>query len=296
MSIIYHYCSVDTFLKIIKTRSLRFSDITKSNDSQEIVWVLNFMQSALRAEYDKQSDAFKSQCPFDKIIQRKSKHFLNRYWNEYSLLTFFACCFSKEKDSVNMWRAYADGGKGIAIGFRDDFFQALQGDCECIQYSEMQYTKDSEILQKETTELFGRLNNAMRSGEIMDFYNQPYDGYMKSIFRKAAFCKHPCFQEEKETRACIQWNLKHSNPSGNSLYCGKNTIASMELKQETVADNFKLFIDVTFDFPAWKHMLAEIMIGPKCECKKKDILAFLQLNGFDTSSFDSIEYSECPYI
>ena len=34
--ILYHYCSLDTFIHIIQDRTLWFSDVTKSNDSREL--------------------------------------------------------------------------------------------------------------------------------------------------------------------------------------------------------------------------------------------------------------------
>ena len=36
--ILYHYCSVPTFFNIMKNHSIWLSDISKSNDSQELNW------------------------------------------------------------------------------------------------------------------------------------------------------------------------------------------------------------------------------------------------------------------
>ena len=36
---VYHYCSVETFLKIIQRKTLRLSDIGKSNDYEERVYI-----------------------------------------------------------------------------------------------------------------------------------------------------------------------------------------------------------------------------------------------------------------
>ena len=37
----YYYCSVDTFLNVIKKREIYLSDPLKMNDSLEIIWFLN---------------------------------------------------------------------------------------------------------------------------------------------------------------------------------------------------------------------------------------------------------------
>lgn len=36
---IYHYCSLDTFLKIVQNKSTRLSDIEKSNDYAERIYM-----------------------------------------------------------------------------------------------------------------------------------------------------------------------------------------------------------------------------------------------------------------
>ena len=46
-STVFHYCSMDTFYAIITNKTLRLSDITKSNDSMEILWVTKFIKEAV---------------------------------------------------------------------------------------------------------------------------------------------------------------------------------------------------------------------------------------------------------
>ena len=36
---LYHYCSVDTFVKIVQNKTLRLCEIAKSNDSMEFQWL-----------------------------------------------------------------------------------------------------------------------------------------------------------------------------------------------------------------------------------------------------------------
>lgn len=46
---VYHYCNLDTFLKIIQNKSLRLSDIGKSNDYTELIYI----QNIIREEFEK---------------------------------------------------------------------------------------------------------------------------------------------------------------------------------------------------------------------------------------------------
>ncbi|GMQ62471.1 hypothetical protein [Vallitalea maricola] len=38
---VYHYCSVDTFFSIIQNKTIRLSDLNKTNDYMEKRWVSN---------------------------------------------------------------------------------------------------------------------------------------------------------------------------------------------------------------------------------------------------------------
>ena len=289
---------METFQKIIEGKTLRFSDITKSNDSQETTWILNFIVSALTREYEKQCEEFKRKCPLEKIIKRKIRFFVDRYWGEYSLYTYFVSCFSGEEDSLNMWSRYADGGKGVAIGFDDLYLKNLVGISNCIQYDSVHYVDINtiNILSEETEHLFEKLNSCVNKGEKIDYYNPPYDEYIKNIFLKAVFCKHPCFQSEKESRSCIHWNLAHSNPTELTLSYKELKIAEVELGKEIKDNKFKLYLDVKFNPEFFSKVLSKIIIGPKCEWTIKDISAFLHLNGLNKIPFDKIEYSTIPFV
>ena len=45
---IYHYCSIETFFAIIQNKTLRLSDLNKTNDYMEKKWANRFIISALK--------------------------------------------------------------------------------------------------------------------------------------------------------------------------------------------------------------------------------------------------------
>lgn len=47
-SVVYHYCSMASFLSILKTNSLRLSNITKSNDPTEITNVIPVLKEVTK--------------------------------------------------------------------------------------------------------------------------------------------------------------------------------------------------------------------------------------------------------
>lgn len=46
--IVYHYCSLDSFNSILKHRSLRLTNILKSNDSMEISWICRYYDAEFK--------------------------------------------------------------------------------------------------------------------------------------------------------------------------------------------------------------------------------------------------------
>jgi len=112
--ILYHYCSTETFHKIIagtgRGSSFRLSSMTQSNDSMEGRVLLKTVK--LLAEHDELSAA---------ATQRVLE--LVEFYEQN--LDGLALCLSKEPDRLSQWRGYADDGQGVAIGFSVRFLQRL---------------------------------------------------------------------------------------------------------------------------------------------------------------------------
>ena len=101
--LVYHYCSIDSLIKIVEGKSLKFSDIKKSNDYKEIELMWQGYSEFIKTN-SKNSDVIPS---------------LDYFKNEQMNVTdFLVCCFSNTKDALHLWNCYAN--KGVAIGFRKD--------------------------------------------------------------------------------------------------------------------------------------------------------------------------------
>lgn len=50
-SILYHYCSIDTLIKIVTNKTLRLSNVFKMNDYSEVIHLLDYLLDALKGEY-----------------------------------------------------------------------------------------------------------------------------------------------------------------------------------------------------------------------------------------------------
>ena len=51
-NIVYHYCNLNTFYSIISNKTLRLSDITKSNDQLEITWANSIIRKVFSNSYN----------------------------------------------------------------------------------------------------------------------------------------------------------------------------------------------------------------------------------------------------
>lgn len=195
--IIYHYCSVDVFLSIIKNQELWASDIFKMNDSSEEKYLEDLLRFYLKRihgellkdkkfrEYldkkgknDKKStkkerenaeklkkELFKEY--YNKIFSAPIKKNINNYIKINKFLTIndllkekskkikrYICCFSGDGDLLSQWRAYADDGKGISIGFKKskikEFLREIEIETIDIEYKE----KTRKFLKKIEVDLF----------------------------------------------------------------------------------------------------------------------------------------------
>ena len=140
--VVYHYTSLDTFLKLldgIKYGYFKFwaSDIFTMNDPTEFyhgfekLWKLfpeieDNLYKRIREKpnlFQIDTTSLDDQYRLSNIWQRKYnikdvKEWLPEYVNMLHMIfkTPFVVSFSCQKDFLPMWSTYADSGKGVALG------------------------------------------------------------------------------------------------------------------------------------------------------------------------------------
>ena len=138
---LYHYCSLDTFLKIIKSSSIWLSDIQKSNDFREMAWFRQKYYDFILNKYNNTDDKnVKTICEtifsiaatdgyenFPTWLLPTVRHNMKEIRDTFFSLRTYAFCLSELADSLGQWRGYADDGKGIAIGFSKEYLDAIDG-------------------------------------------------------------------------------------------------------------------------------------------------------------------------
>ena len=109
-NIIYHYCNVEAFRAIIQYKTIWLRFVYNLNDYKEIHWIKEKVLKKIK-EYT------------NKDNYEKFNYFIKFFENQQP--TVYIVSFSKGEDLLSQWRAYADDGYGVAIGFNAKYFKEM---------------------------------------------------------------------------------------------------------------------------------------------------------------------------
>lgn len=193
---LYHYCSLDSFLAITKGKTLRLSDVTKSNDSEEIKYLWDCYIAYIQEN---------SQTA---TVIKEPQLFWNRQMENTHFLTF---SLSEEKDFLPLWQSYARGG--VSIGFDIDLLRNwVKRFCEvenCIalyDQDEFEETNSQGMAQFNKMQYYSRTQAKKAIAELfngVNFERMDIDGILSSIievFKKTPFIKTNFWDGENEWR------------------------------------------------------------------------------------------------
>lgn len=304
---VYHYCSTDTFYRIVANKTLRLSDIEKSNDFMEKSWSIHQCISHLRGRISAGEDRQRGASLVDALEEEFSKY--NRM--------ILACCFSKQRDLLSQWRGYGDNGAGICLGVdaANAFSNAHQrtrrffsnrinflGDIKNLGFDTIRY--DAEELCRITEELFAMyvemIPNELTPGKAAELM-------VRLIYPALPFFKSPAFREELEYRFVYYPELPVA-PYKPELFSEEEFQEKLMLQKNPMElDRFILqpmnyrernrnlvsYRDISFqNLPG--SFIRSITIGPRCPVDRETLKLFMELNGLHIDIHD-IYYSEVSY-
>lgn len=268
--ILYHYCSVESFFQIIKSKTLWLSDAEYMNDSKEIIWIDEVVQKTIQ-ELKKETD-YKENALKLEVAYKKLKHEKN-----------YIISFSEEEDLLSQWRGYADDSAGVAIGFDISLFKipprtrtvsqttGKKANSDVVRLGYVQVNYEKNIIKNEITKLI----------EDVDF-----DSDISALLVKesAISTKHFSFQEEKEVRIIY---TPDDNPQNQARY------NISEKKFRCSNKQIIPYFEFSFDSEILASLISQVILGSKCKLKEKDLKDFLNSNGFENTI---IQKSESSYI
>jgi len=315
---IYHYCSADTFMAIIQNKTLRLSDLNKTNDYMEKRWANKFIVCMLQEKLDEYG--INMRLEEDYWYDEQSNNHLQYYKKEVERVLYdespvLITCFSEEKDILSQWRAYGQDGTGVAIGFNYKVISLLNDKrdmvVEKVVYKE---SKQKEKLGQLIESVIIYIQNMFEEDKVRisdDFnvyFKEEFDVFCEVLVdyigRIGCIIKNPAFAEEKEVRIIYNPNLPNRETLGDiQLNEAKDYFVKVKeiskYKIQPLKFNYKnnqlvSFCDIDFSDLICKPILNEIIIGPKSQLRESDMYYFLLANGFDANNIN-ISKSKATY-
>lgn len=242
--LLYHYCSMSTLLAIIESGSLRLSSISHMSDQMEHRWFRKICKDIL--------DELASSQP-------QPKDFLNQQMlsldplNQPGLPLLFCCCFSAVRDRLSQWRAYADNGTGVAIGFNPTHLCPREG-FDNLWLTQVIYSKSKQrVVARKLVERIRRpFEKSGQTGKDLT-----------ATYIEAGRHKNAAYSEEKE------WRLLHyPYPQKSGSDFGK----SISKPGFCVSGRMLVpFVALRFDSNHSESPISEIVFGPNNPLKENKL-------------------------
>ncbi|RXJ83378.1 DUF2971 domain-containing protein [Arcobacter cloacae] len=256
-NIMYHYCNVEAFKAIIQNKTLWLSSIYNLNDYKEIHWI-------------KEKVLKKIQEITTKNNYEKFNTFIKFYENKQP--NVYIASFSQGEDLLSQWRAYANDGYGVAIGFNTDYFK----ENNLIKTSKVLY---NESLQEKEIEKI--LKPLFQMKDRFDFDSYEFEKFSEKIIDDinylSAKSKNELFMEEQEIRLIHNPIIVEDKSTKRFIF--ENNISPMMFR--AVCGNLIPYFELKFDnFENDNEPILEIIKGPKNKFIDQEIRIFLANNGF----------------
>lgn len=246
--VLYHYCSTSTFLSIIQRRCMWLSDINTMNDYGEMHWAYRRFIVALNEISSVVGSRFMEET--DEIVSA----------TQLRILPMLAS-FSTDGDVLSQWRAYADDGRGVALGFDAKKMETLSIRIAPVEYEAEKQVENIKRHLLYVHSIWSRLPEAKQEDFL--FNEVAYFG------TDLAFYKNPAFSEEKEVRilrALVvnqkngEWELSDNGGTGDRISRKKLPV------HFRAAPNGGIIAYVELPLGGLgKDLIKEVIIGPKSQ-------------------------------
>ncbi len=286
--LVFHYCSVETFFSIITNKTLRLSDVVKSNDNLEVMWIKKVLLNMIKEEtllYENFNERIRNAIS-EEAYKDKVKEKIDCFFDRKEVKSkFFAICFSgsESEDMLSQWRGYGDDGRGVAIGFNRKILEKTQkrfaynNDGLQIKFKEVEYEEEAQ--KKKIREFWkDQINIANASLERLEVDFELwmvqcfYKLYLEAIFMKSSF-----FKEENERRIVYekgnQNNIENNTDLKNKMQIKEGKVT---IRNGNIVEYYDLDISKLLD-----GFIKKIILGPKCKVEEEDIHMLLKKFGYE---------------
>ncbi|UPJ50250.1 DUF2971 domain-containing protein [Bradyrhizobium sp. 200] len=206
---LYHYTDANGLKGIIENQEIWFTDFRYLNDPSELSHGMNLAHGVIA-----------------KGVAGASwiKHFYAMLGGMFSIdnfsdhIRFFIASFSRDRDELGQWRAYADNGRGFALGLSPKLFAPddpldkdplknlvvgpiVYDNAATKRRQAMPIKKAHDILAKSEWYASKHLNNGKILRQFLD--NLARYVIASPLIWNCLVCKHPAYKSENEVRLII---------------------------------------------------------------------------------------------
>ena len=255
---VFHYCDLDKFQNMLKSKVLWLCDLTDSNDDQEVSRTFDTLWDGVKGRLQS--------TDLDKIMLDEAIKLIDQqYQIELKTDPPYGICFCKEEDLSGQWKEYGDSTKGVSLGFDINWFikngikqqmphpSSIQSNaigCDGVIYH-------SEEFEKQMAQLCYDALKKMGINAWLTLIRPTFKHY-------SGFVKNPTFEAEQEIRI---------------VYF---PIEEIDFTQKDVpVSDLKIYGKKHYEIP-WvdndSMALKSICIGHNCSLTREDILGLLRQN------------------
>lgn len=292
----FHYTNLLGLKAIVENQSFFASNSAFLNDKEEFYFGIKlFCETIGDLEIEKEFVACESLFKSVKSLLNLKKS--NRY----------VTCFSLDGDLLSQWRAYADDGKGIAIGFdpkklSEAFEIKAEGLFIVYEYSQQKAMSDAVL--RECTKFYIKKKNLFDWGGNEQFDKMVAEEITFFINRYVGQFKHRAFIEEDEYRFDLAIDSDINQNRELHYRVGKNNLLVPHLVLKTNYQDEKEQrqksgqgleeLEKDKKYRVKQLPINSIIIGPSMdyELNRQSLDDFFKKHGYDNVS---IEKSKVPY-
>jgi hypothetical protein len=249
---LYHYTDVRGLKGILEAGHIWFTDYRHLNDPSELTHGIDMARDV----------AHQIATGADGRVRLFLDYFLDlfRHDNFAPNLEFFIACFSRARDDLGQWRAYADNGRGVAIGLSPSLFAVadaappgqLPEFVGSVRYSLADVCGRHEACLEEAAAIFLATANANANLLADKSVGIPFmDQFVREIIASPLIwncltSKHPAYEHEQEVRLVMMGMPAAVSPFVVTRFRGSDIVPY-------IAQPMPLRVE---------HKIAEIVVGP----------------------------------
>ena len=275
---VYHYCSYDTFKKIIEGHVIWLSDISRSNDFTEIsLYIDAIKQQIVEMSVRAATSPILNAINVREVVSGYLSLLASKNANAY-----FALCTCIEPDLLSQWDRYAAHSTGVAIGFNarklfelcSVFIEERPRDGSSLGglFGRIHYVANAEFFRRDVVRHFPSefppIEPPYLAPITTEWVLNIVCNYAIHWLNQASWYKHNGFAEEQEFRFAMNrlrtWAKK---PEDDFLQLHKNGEGESVFHYELHIGNCDGIID-------------EIILGPKCKQTPEHVQEYMNRHGY----------------